>query len=145
MKLAQVNKLYDKLTPTEQANLSFEALTRHDDAELAAILDAVPLQTYQQPHFDYRSRSYGLLMVSLVYGSMYWKAKALILANQKPDENAVFLAAIDVALKNACIQLNIDIDAIRTLAQCKRQPLMTECPKPELVAEYTEIFTSMAR
>ena len=143
MKLAQVNKLYDKLTPIEQANLSFEAITRRDNSELAAILDAVPLQTCQLPHFDYRSRSYGLMTMALFYGSIYWKTRAIILVSREPGENLAVLNAIDTALENVCSQLHIDINAIRTLAQCECEPLMTEPAKPELVAEYTEIFTSM--
>ncbi len=145
MKLAQVNKLYGKLTPKEQANLYFEAIARRDDTELAAILDTVAVQTYQQYHLDYMKRSTGLVMVSLVYGSTYWKTRALILANQEPDENRAFLAVIDTALKNACSQLNIDINAIRTMAQCEREPLMTNHANLERVAEYTEMLIHTAR
>ncbi len=38
MKPAQVNKLYAKLTPHEQAALAVEAASRHDESAIDAIL-----------------------------------------------------------------------------------------------------------
>ncbi|MGZ8190888.1 MAG: hypothetical protein ACXWTS_06620 [Methylococcaceae bacterium] len=145
MKLAHVNKLYDKLTPKEQANLSFEAILRRDDAELQAIEAHVPLQTYQHHHYDYRSRSCGLFMMAMFYGTTYWKTRTLIIANHESRENLESLAAIDIAMKAVCTQLNVDFDAIRTMAQCEHEPLMTDLAKPELIAEFTEMFMGMVK
>ncbi len=41
MKLAQVNKLYAKLTPLEQATPVIEAAAKHDESEADAIMEQV--------------------------------------------------------------------------------------------------------
>lgn len=93
MKPVQVNKLYGKLTPREQAALVFEASVRLDESEVDAILENVERKTYRSLHWDYIRRSYGLQSLVSQYGIDYWKNRALMLmaynlaeerATQKP-------------------------------------------------------------
>lgn len=85
------------------------------------------------------------MTMALLYGSTYWKTRALILPKQELYENMAILTAIDTALEKVCNQLHIDINAIRTMAQCEHEPLMGINAKPELVAEFTEMLIHMAR
>jgi len=74
LKPAQVNKLYEKLTPEEQANLCFEANVRGDNADYEAIKSAIEYRNYQAPHHDFRLRSIGLLSLAFYYRGEYWEA-----------------------------------------------------------------------
>ena len=73
MKQQQVNKLYSKLTPHEQAALMFEAALRKDENEVDLILDSVERRTYSTPHIEYQQRIMGIGNLSGCYGIIYWK------------------------------------------------------------------------
>ena len=73
MKARQVNKLYNKLNPHEQAALAFEAISRQDDDDFQRILGSVEEKTYLVPDFDYQQRLQGLTYLGSVYGIVYWK------------------------------------------------------------------------
>ena len=154
MKPAQVNKLYAKLTPHEQAALSFEAAVRFDEAEINDILDNVEKHTYHLPNNEYRQRATGLFMLALYYGTQYWKNRALMMmalhASDDPTgyeglavQFASKLASMDAALIEVCGSLKVDIQAIKALAECKDKPVFSEYVEAELVEQYTETLNAI--
>ena len=151
MKPAQVNKLYAKLTPHEQAALSFEAAIRNDEAEINDILVNVEKHTYHLPNAEYRQRATGLFMLALYYGTQYWKNRALMMmalhASDDPTgyeglavQFASKLASMDAALIEVCGSLKVDIRPIKTMADCKDEPVFSEYVEAELVGQYTGLF-----
>ena len=68
MKPAQVNKLYAKLTPHEQAALVIEAASRLDESEVDAILEHVERKHYISAHTDYTQRIQALTVLIGQYG-----------------------------------------------------------------------------
>jgi hypothetical protein len=153
MKASQVNKLYSKLTPHEQAALSFEAAARHDKAEFDAILDGVPRVAYQCVHNDFQQRVTGFFTLAGDYGINYWQNRALMMtalyaSNDKNDYNkavirfAAKIASMNIALSDACRLFKIDVEAIKTIAGCKGEPTFDDYAEAELIEQYIELFTS---
>lgn len=155
MKSSQVNKLYSKLTPHEQAALCFEAAVRRDDAELEAIKSAIEWGTYQCPNYDFRQRSYGLFMLAAQYGIEYWKNRALMLVacemaedgSDKTDQAAnqffVKTIALELALIEVCKLIRVDVRAIKKMASCPPDEAKGfELPEvdAELVKQYEEML-----
>jgi hypothetical protein len=150
MKLRQVNKLYSKLTPQEQAALVFEAIARGDYEEADAITAAVPTQTLQIYHYDFRRRSCGLNNLALFYGMAYWRAQTHIMFHTRvyntkaAEQSAIHLASMEAALIEICKRLNVDIEAIKKRALCTGDATeLIGFTKPELVEEYTEAFMKL--
>jgi hypothetical protein len=154
MKASQVNKLYSKLTPHEQAALSFDALVRGDEAEADAIVDSVPRVIYQCVHNDYQERVTGLFMLVGDYGINYWKTTAALLMAcnlSSDDENMDFsemllrflakIASMDAALTDVCQLFKVDVESVKKLADCEDQPAFSQYVDAELVEQYTELFT----
>ena len=73
MKAIQVNKLYTKLTPQEQAALFFEATVRRDNVEAEAIKASVPIQNFSHFHSDFTHRAIGFLLLTGFYGTIYFQ------------------------------------------------------------------------
>lgn len=142
MKPAQVNKLYSKLTPQEQATLCFEALTRQDRSTVDAIIEQVERKNYISLDWDFRERSYCLQALTGQYGIEYWKNRALRLAAceyisqgyQQAEAPALRFLAKSVALESAlvkvCNRLKVDVAAIKTMAGC-----LDDIVRPEESAE----------
>ena len=156
MKRQQINKLYSKLTPHEQAVLVFEAVTRKESNEADLILDAVPIKTYSMPDLDYQQRLQGLSNLSGVYGKVFWKA-LFLLSSLKwiyPDSDAFPEAikqhikrfnSIDVALTSICEQLNISVSTIKQLAECSAfHPDFGDEIDDQYVEQYRELFANIA-
>lgn len=150
MKPEQVNKLYKKLTPQEQAALCFDAAIRHDEGEINNIIANVESHNYKCLDYQYRKRVMGLYMLGLVYGGMYWKTRTLMTAAAfVPDyqqEAHIFLnklSSMDVALIAVCKHVKVDIIAVKTLAGCAGEPTFNQWAEPEQVAEYTEMLLSV--
>jgi hypothetical protein len=151
LKPAQVNKLYSKLIPYEQAVLCFEAAARQDEAEINDIVDSIEKHTYRCLHTDYRQRATGLYMLALFYGTQYWKTRTLMMMafNIYRDDRAcsiakqfiVRLASIDAALLDVCRRIKVDVEAVKTLADCKGETGFSDYVEAELVEQYTELFT----
>jgi len=128
MKPKQINKLYSNLTPHEQANLSFAAALRHDENEGDLIISSVEKRTYMTVHVDYHNRLHGLVQLSGIFGTAYWKTFfKLSTANLSKTGEAFDKVAqqhinefisLNTALNNVCQSLQIDSEAIRTFAQC---------------------------
>ena len=89
MRAQQVNKLYNNLTPHEQAALLFKAAIRQDNNEADLILDSVEMKTYSMPNLDYQQRMQGLSNLSSAYGMVFWKTLFLLstLIGRNSDEN----------------------------------------------------------
>lgn len=136
MKAKQVDKLYKELTPCEQAALVVEALARNDHDELKLIIDSLEKNTYRIWNPEYTFRKEGLLSLAWTYGIRYWKERELfmrsMLAFEKGDKNAIYhcltaaahISGMEVALKTVCNEIKVDIEAVKTLAECKNQVKM---------------------
>jgi hypothetical protein len=154
----QVHRLYDGLTPTEQANMVFAAVARRDTAEAETILSRVEIGSYRATHADYRRQLLALQALASVYGLEYWKVRAVMLyacetagAEEAAERFLQKTLALEVALVDICDRFNVDITAIKTMAQCldteaAKQPLPRAAADTELVAQYdamlTEVFES---
>ena len=152
MKPNQIDKLYSKLTPHEQAALCMEASARQDRVDFDAIADSVPRVTYQGSHLDYSQRLTGLYSLAGLYGTIYWKNRALMMialhASDEPDGNeecaiafAAKVASMNAALFDACQIFKVDINAIKKLADCEDQPTFSQYVDAEMIEQYTELFT----
>lgn len=162
MKAAQVNKLYAKLAPHEQATLAFEALARQDENEMDTILDSVPRQTYTGLHTDYTRRAHGLQALAWLYGLEYWKnfstvyLALFLLANRGGDLTLrnlcksfdAKLMAMEIALAEVCGLLQINPESVKRMAWLEPQDRydgMFGLPiDAELVRQYTELFKKAA-
>lgn len=155
MKPTQVNKLYAKLTPEEQANLMFEAATRHDDGEINAITSQVERKVYKCVHADFERRINGLQVMASQYGVEYWKNIAMLLfACQLADEGSEVsekaayryhakIQAQESALIEVCYQLKVDISAIKMITGCSDIELpLNELQKIDepLIKDYVNSF-----
>jgi hypothetical protein len=160
MKPAQVNKLYAKLTPQEQAALVFEAAARNDESTIDAVLSYVERKTYDCMHADYMQRIHGLLYLSGYYGGEFWKNRVLMLLacfkaeRGGPDAEAMalqFLAkivAMEHALAKTCTHLKVDVAAVKKMAGCASTDFIgDDLPDVdnELIEEYIDAFSTLAR
>ncbi|MDT4290386.1 hypothetical protein RO575_12515 [Methylomonas sp. MO1] len=158
MKPAQVNKLYAKLTPHEQAALAVEAASRHDESAIDAILAHVERKHYLAPHTEYTRRIHALTTLVGQYGIEYWKIRTLMLlacdyaeqGNQESEAPALrFLAkavALEAAIVEVCNLLKVDATAIKTMAGCPDDSVkLGELQKAdaELVKQYADMFTGL--
>ena len=143
MKPAQVNKLYRKLTPHEQAALVFVAAVNRDDDETKAITANVPMQTYSNFHRDFTHRAIGFLLLTGFYGTIYFQTKTLILSSNKPAQYFARLASMDAALVNVCDRFKVSVDAIKTQALCLNEPVFSEYAQADLIDQFTELFTDL--
>lgn len=159
MKPNQLNKLYAKLTPHEQAALVFEAAARKDVKDIDAILDNVERKTYVTVHADYHRRAYALQWLVAQYGIDYWKNRALMHmacnhidegGQQMADYALTFLAkvvALETAIAETCKLLKVDVAAIKIIAGCLDDPPPSELPPvdAELVRQYTDVYSQVLK
>ena len=160
MKPAQVNKLYAKLTPHEQAVLAFEAAVRLDGNEVDAILEQVERKTYITVYADYQRWAYGLMALVGQYGIEYWKNRALMLVaceiadddNQQTEQTAnqffTRTIALELALIEVCKKTKVNVQAIRKMASCPPDdPEKYKFPEvdEELVKQYSDLLTMTLR
>lgn len=121
MNPAQVDKLYNKLTPVEQANLVFEAIARNDDDEIEVIVNSLEKRAYRIWNPEYTFRNEGLMTLALIYGVSYWKQRELFVRAMrdydKGNEKAalIFIQAaaqikgMEAALKTVCKEIKVDV------------------------------------
>jgi hypothetical protein len=156
MKAEQVTKLYTKLTPHELAVLAFEALSRLDTKEIEVIASSIPREHYLCVHTDYQTRAVGLQNLVRIYGTEYWKNRALMMtalnAEDSPDGYKGFgvkfaekLASLNSALIDVCQFFKVDIEAVKIQAQCKDEPTFNDYADSKLIEHYTELFTLSVR
>ena len=157
MKRQQVNKLYNKLTPHEQAALVFEAIIKKNEKEADLISDLVMMRTYSIPDLDYQQRLQGFTNLSSVYGMFFWKAlfvlstlttRAHFSKNNLPEtikQHIKKFNSIDVALTAICERLNIDVSTIKQLAECNDfDPDLGDEVDNQFVEQYKELFAKVA-
>lgn len=154
MKPSQVNKLYSKLTPHEQAALVIEAAARLDESEADAIMEQVERKHYIATHADYTRRIHALTSLIGQYGIEYWKNRALMLiacdyadqGKQEAEAPALRFLAKSVALESAivevCNRLKVDVMAIKKMAGCpdNETPEFLTPVDAELVKQYADMF-----
>jgi len=161
MKPKQINKLYSSLTPHEQANLAFAAALRHDEKEGDLILNSVEKRTYMTVHADYHNRLHGLVQLSGIFGTAYWKTFFKLSTANLSKTGEAFdkvaqqhineFIALNTALNNVCQSLQIDSEAIRTFAECKGiNPNFEGLPfkglaNKDLLTQYTSLFTAAVK
>lgn len=155
MNNTQVDKLYIKLTPIEQANLVIEAIARNDYDEMEVIVNSLEKRTYRIWNPEYTFRKEGLMTLAMTYGVSYWKHRELFIramgAYDKGSKEAAFIflqaaaqiRGMEAALNNVCSRIKVDVEAIKTLADCKGETAFDDDADPEIVAEYTELFINM--
>jgi len=155
MKQQQINKLYNKLTPNEQAALLFEAAIRKDENEVDVILHSIERRTYSAPHIDYQQRMTGLISLSGCYGVTYWKTlcqlsslMALSLDDDSYDKTARLfinkISSMDSALETVCKELNVDMSAVKQFAECNDyHPNFDDDIENQFVEQYTELFSKI--
>ncbi|MDT4290379.1 hypothetical protein RO575_12480 [Methylomonas sp. MO1] len=158
MKPAQVNKLYAKLKPYEQAALVVEAAARHDESAIDDILAHVELRHYLAPHADYTRQIHALTTLVGQYACEYWRIRTLMLlaceyvdqGNQQADNTALRFLAKCVALESAIVEVcklaKVDIKAIKTMAGCPCDDVKPEALQKadaELVRQYTDMFAGL--
>lgn len=128
MKTNQIDKLYSKLTPKEQACLVLEAAANMNESEADAVIAVVERKHYLCMHAEYTTHMQRLMAIIGIYGTEYWKNRALMLAacnlvDKSGDldvaetthrfyENAI---ALEVAVQKACNLLGVDVCAIRSI------------------------------
>lgn len=157
MKPEQINKLYSKLQPIEQATLVIEAAAKKDWGTVDAIIEKVERVVYRDYHNDYTRRLLGLQLLAANYGIEYWKTRALMLLSKDYAEAGYveaelpatkFLAkavALETAIVEICTQLKVDVTAMREMAGCiGNDALPKQLPEVdvELVKEYSDMFTA---
>lgn len=157
MKPAQVNKLYSKLTPHEQAALVIEAAARLDESEADVIMEQVERKHYIATHADYTRRIHALTSLIGQYGIEYWKNRALMFlacehaeqGSQQAEDSALrFLAktmALESAIVEVCNRLKVDVMAIKKMAGCpdnEAQEFLTPVDV-ELVKQYIESYAGL--
>jgi mannose/fructose/N-acetylgalactosamine-specific phosphotransferase system component IID len=146
MRLSDTDKLYKKLSPTQAANMAFEASVRQDDREREAIMDIQPQFHFVGASEAYRRRVGGLVNLAFVYGTVYWRTRTWMLqVGYSGGNNAVTKAitkmgSVEQALIETCRQLGVDIVAIKSLGFCNVEYSFVEYADVVLTAEYTEIF-----
>jgi hypothetical protein len=153
MKTAQVEKLYPKLDNDQLSALAFDALVRGDDDERLTILGSVGKKHYQCLDQQFTKRFTGYLDLAIYYGMVYWKNRAYMefvgnLHKEQPNDRHERLfshyldqvLAMDVALRDVCIQLNIDFMAVKKLALSDDEYTPDKCGNSELVKEYVGLF-----
>jgi chromosome condensin MukBEF ATPase and DNA-binding subunit MukB len=157
MKPSQVNKLYSKLTPYEQAALVIEAAARLDESEADAIMAQVERKHYIATHADYTRRIQALTALTGQYGIEYWKNRALMLiaceyaeqGSQQAEAQALQFLAKSVALESAiveiCNRLKVDVMAIKKMAGCPddETPEFLTPVDAELVKQYIESYAGL--
>lgn len=158
MKPAQVNKLYAKLTPHEQAALVIEAAARLDENEADAIMEQVERKHYIATHADYTRRIHALTTLVGQYGIEYWKLRTLMLlacdyaeqGNQEAEAPALRFRAKCVALESAIVEVcklaKVDIKAIKTMAGCPDddvKPEELQKADVELVKAYIKSYAGL--
>lgn len=155
MNANQVNKLYTKLTPQEQAGLVFEAAVNRDESQVDAILNRVERKTYIAVHADYARRIHELMTLVGQYGIEYWKNRTLMLLACEQAEKGVLGAeenankfftktvALEIAMINVCKSYKVDVAAIKNMASCPvHEAEDFDFPEvdAQLVQQYTELF-----
>ncbi len=139
MKRDPITKMYDKLTPKQQAALAFNHLLTGNEAETDKVVGAVRYKNYnckdaefEEPFDSYRTMAlvwtieywqlYGQQLEALVRLNLHTRRKDWIradLAHEQLEHLGSCLSAIDRALRKVCEVQGIDANAVRAMAGCR--------------------------
>jgi hypothetical protein len=156
MKRSNIDQIYAKLTPTEQAALAFESLGRHDKAETEMIVRTVVTQAYRCPDWAFRRRLMDLINLGRYYGLLYWKTRTFLtvaysqsqLKKDSSSQAGLFewlerLLAMEVALIQVCQTLNVNVTTVRQYGHCEHEVRILGAGDPALVQEYADLFMAL--
>ena len=155
MKLVQINKLYSKLTPEEQASLVVEAAARLDGKTIDEIVENVERKTYISMHSSFTQRINIINSVICIYATEYWKNKALMLLSMLDGEfqsdelaNQFFekSVALEIVIRNICDRLKIAVSAIKTMTSALpdySEDYALPIVNQSLIKNYEEMFGSI--
>lgn len=139
MKRDPIIKMYNNLTPKQQATLAFNHLLNGNEAETDKIINAVAYKNYRckdlefQDQFEsYRTmvqlwsleywQLYAQQLEALVRLNIYIRRKDWIKADQVHEELEHIgscLSATVRALQSVCEAQGIDADTVKNFAECK--------------------------
>ena len=151
MRLIDTNKLYKKLAPIPAATLAFEANVRRDTAEMVAITESQPQFNFVGASTAYRKRFMSLTQLSLIYGTFYWKSRAILLHRASTyDEPGVLriattLGSMELAMVKACEQLAVNVESVKQLGDVPAEDSFGEYADEALTVEYIELFVGVRR
>ncbi|MEI6067951.1 MAG: hypothetical protein WCP96_11450 [Methylococcaceae bacterium] len=146
MRLSDADKLYKKLPPEQAATLAFEASVAQDFDEMGAITDNQPQFNFVGASNAYRSRAWGLYTLSLFYGAIYWKSRAVLMhCLSKYDEPgalriAATLGSMELALVKACEQLGVSLESVKQLGDVSKEDYFGEYADEALTNQYIDLF-----
>ena len=146
MRLSDANKLYKKLAPIQAATLAFEANVRRDTAEMIAITQSQPQQYFVGASTTYRTRFMSLTQLSLFYGAVYWKNRAILMHRASTYDEpgilkiAAILGSMELALVKTCEQLAVNVESVKQLGDIPAEDSFGEYADEALTAEYLELF-----
>ena len=139
MKRDPIAKLYDKLTPKQQAALAFNHLLTGNEAETDKVVDAVRYKNYSCKDLDFEEPFDSYRTMALLWSIEYWQLYAQQLealvrlnlntrrkdwiradqAHEQLERLGSYLSAIDRALRSVCEVQGIDANAVRVMAGCR--------------------------
>jgi hypothetical protein len=139
MKRDPITKMYDKLTPKQQAALAFNHLLTGNEAETDKVVGAVRYKNYSCKDADFEEPFDSYRAMVLVWTIEYWQLYAQQLealvrlnsytrrkdwpradqAHEQLEHLASCLSAIDRALRSVCEVQGIDANAVRVMAGCR--------------------------
>ncbi|MCF7971028.1 MAG: hypothetical protein K9L22_07660 [Methylococcaceae bacterium] len=101
---------------------------------------------------DYHTRTHGLVQLSGVFGTFYWKTFFKLSTAHLSKTGEAFdkvaqrhinqFIALNTALDNVCQAFQIDSEAIRKFAECSGiNPDFKGVPDEEFLEQYTKLFT----
>lgn len=161
MKRDPITKMYDKLTPKQQAALAFNHLLTGNEAETDKVVGAVRYKNYNCKDADFEEPFDSYRTMVLVWTIEYWqiyaqKLEALVRLNshtrrkewlkadhahEQLDQLDSYLSAIDRSLQAVCEIQGINADAVRAMAGCRS--FVPAAPDAEHEAEVRERLTDI--
>lgn len=76
--MKELMKLYDKMTPTEQAIVGFACIANHDEDGFERVMSKVPRGSYTETHHEWQYTLDRLLNFSKIYAWTYWELRAYL-------------------------------------------------------------------
>ena len=166
MKQDPITKLYTGLTDKERAALAFTYRAQHNAIEQGRIEAVMPMQYFTGLPLEYRSWTYNLQSLAMLYAIEYWRhvaraqatmggASATLHQTDDPaqwqpmikhfEEAEVKLLSLEAAFDDVCVEHGLDTGAMRYMAgnqfyQVAHPDLI---PDAEFMAEIRETFVSL--
>ena len=156
MKRDPIARMYDQLTPKQQAALAFNHLLTGNKAETDRVVDAVPYKSYRCKDLDFEDQFDSYRRMTMVWSIEYWQLYAQQLetlvrlnlytrrkdwikadqAHEQLEHIGSHLSAIDRALQSVCEAQGLDSEAVKLMAGCR--PSMAFAPDLAYESEVRE-------